>query len=399
VSTEGEESNVNDLERQLTDYIAAHEQDSIDLLRDLVNCDSGTYNKDEADRASGILANAIGGLGFDVEQVPQEKFGAHVVARKRGTGDRNLLFVGHFDTVFPAGTVAERPFTIDGDRATGPGVYDMKGGLVVLLAALSALKEANAPVWNDVNMTVIFNSDEEILSPTSSPIIEAEAKKADTSCILEPARPGGEYTFQRKGAGLYKMTTHGRAAHSGGQPEKGRSAVEELAQKIIRLHELINFDTGTTVNVGVIRGGMRPNVVAEQAECEFDLRVYTHAEREKAEKRFQEIVDMQFVPDTTTELSGSMMFPPVEFNERNEKLFGLVKESGNKLGLDLKSIVTGGGSDGNVTGQHTLLMDGMGVEGDGAHSDREFIYLPSIVRRASVLALFLNAWPDRIDTI
>lgn len=383
----------------MTDYISSREQDWIDLLRDLVNCDSGTYNKDEADRASSILAKAIGELGFEVDQHPQEKFGNHVVARKQGTGDRNLLFVGHFDTVFPAGTVAERPFTIDGDRATGPGVYDMKGGLVVLLAALSALKEANAKVWNEVNLTVIFNSDEEILSPTSSPLIEAEAKKADTSCILEPARAGGEYTFQRKGAGLYKMTVHGRAAHSGGAPEKGRSAVEELAQKIIRLHELINFDTGTTVNVGVIRGGLRPNVVAEQAEAEFDLRVYTHAEREKAEKRFQEIMDMQFVPDTITEWSGGMMFPPVEYSERNEKLFGVVKDAGEKLGLELPSVVTGGGSDGNVTGQHTLLMDGMGVEGDGAHSDREFIVLSSVVRRAQVLALFLNDWPDRVGQI
>jgi glutamate carboxypeptidase len=386
-------------EQKMLDFIASREPEWIDLLEHLVNCDSGTYNKDEADRASGILANAIGSLGFEVEQLPQENVGAHVVARKKGTGDKSLLFVGHFDTVFPAGTVAERPFTIDGDRATGPGIYDMKGGLVVLIAALSALRDANAKIWDEVNLTVIFNSDEEILSPTSSSIITEEAKKAHTSCVLEPARAGGEYTFQRKGAGLYKMSVRGRAAHSGGAPEKGRSAVEELAQKIIRLHEMINFDTGTTVNVGMIRGGIRPNVVAEQAECEFDLRVYTHAEREKAEQRFQEIVDMQFVPDTTTELTGGMMFPPVEHSERNEQLFGVVKDAGKKLGLDLQSIVTGGGSDGNVTGQYTLLMDGMGVEGDGAHSDREFIVLSSIVRRAQVLALFLNDWPDRIDEI
>jgi glutamate carboxypeptidase len=387
---------LNELDRHVADYVESREADWIDLLRDLVNCDSGTYNKDEADRAGDILAKAIGNLGFNVERSRQEKFGDHVIARKHGSGDRRLLFIGHFDTVFPRGTVAERPFTIDGERATGPGVYDMKGGLVVLLAALSALKNANANIWNDVNMTAIFNSDEEILSPTSGPIITEDAKKADTACVLEPARPGGEYTFQRKGAGLYKMSVAGRAAHSGGAPDKGRSAVEELAQKITRLHQMINWDTGTTVNVGVIRGGLRPNVVAEHAECEFDLRVYTHAEREKAERRFQEIVEMQFVPDTTTELSGSMLFPPVEYHPRNEKLFSFVQEAGRKLGLDLKSIVTGGGSDGNVAGQYAPLIDGAGVEGDGAHSDREFMYLPSIVRRAQVLALFLNAWPEMI---
>jgi glutamate carboxypeptidase len=386
-------------ERTLVDYIASREQDWIDLLRELVNCDSGTYNKPEADRASDILANAISELDSQAEKLPQEQFGDHVIARRQGSGDKRLLFIGHFDTVFPEGTVAERPFTIDGDRATGPGIYDMKGGIVVLIAAMSALRAANAPVWNDVTLTTIFNSDEEILSPTSGPAIREEAKRADTACVLEPARPGGEYTYQRKGAGLYKMTVHGRAAHSGGAPEKGRSAVEELAQKIIRLHEMINWETGTTVNVGVIRGGLRPNVVAEHAECEFDLRVFTHDEREKAEKRFEEIAAMQFVPDTTTELSGRMMFPPVEYHPRNEMLFGWVREAGQKLGLDLKSIVTGGGSDGNVAGQYAPLIDGMGVEGDGAHSDREFIYLSSIVRRAQVLALFLKSWPERVDEL
>ncbi len=390
---------MNDLEQALTEAIKRREADWIDLWRDLVNCDSGTYNKDEADRAGGILAKAVGDLGFAAERVQQKQFGDHVLARKPGSGSRRLLFIGHFDTVFPRGTVKERPFTIKGDKATGPGVSDMKGGLAVMIAALSALKETGAPLWDDVSLTTIFNSDEEILSPTSRPVIEAEAKKADTVCVLEPARPGGEYTFVRKGAGMFKYSVTGRAAHSGGAPQQGRSAVEELAQKIIRLHQITDYDIGTTVNVGVIEGGIRPNVVAEHAECRFDMRVLTHAEAERVQARIKEIAAMQFVPDTTTEFSGELFFPPLEYRPRNEQLFSWVQESARKLGLEMKSIVSGGGSDGNTAGQFAPLIDGMGVEGDHAHSDREIATVSSLVRRASVLALFLNTWHERAEQV
>ncbi len=228
------------------------------------------------------------------------------------------------------------------------------------------------------SITTIFNSDEEVLSPTSRTVIEAEAKQADTVCVLEPARPGGEYTFVRKGAGIFKYSITGRAAHSGGQPQEGRSAVEEMAQKIVRLHQLTDYNVGTTVNVGVIEGGIRPNVVAEHAECQFDMRVLTHAEAERVQQRFKEIAAMQFVPDTTTEFSGALFFPPLEYRKRNELLFSWVQESARKLGLEMKSVVSGGGSDGNSAGQFAPLIDGMGVEGDGAHSDREFAYVSSL---------------------
>lgn len=391
----GVNERMTDLEQALVDAVDRREQEAIDLLRDLVNCDSGTYNKDEADRAGSILADTIGKLDFQVERLPQEQFGDHVRAVKPGKGDKRILFVGHFDTVFPRGTVAQRPFNIDGDRATGPGVYDMKSGIVVLLTALAALRETNAPVWDDVTFTAIFNSDEEVLSPTSGPYIEAAAREADTACIMEPARPGGEYTFIRKGAGMYTMTVHGRAAHSGGQPELGRNAVEELAQKIIRLHQITDYEVGTTVNVGVLRAGERSNVVPDFAECEFDLRVLTTAERDRAVARFQEIAEMQFVPDTTTTLRGQMLFPPLERKPSNELLFSWIQEAGRKIGFEATSVVSGGASDGNTTGQFTPTIDGMGAHGDGAHSDREFIYLPSLTERAKVLALFLAGWPER----
>ncbi len=384
---------VDDTDRALVESIKNREADWVDLLRDLVNCDSGTFNKDEADRAGGLLAREMIGLGFAVETYPQERFGSHVVARKPGGGGKRLLFLGHFDTVFPLGTVAMRPFAIAGDRATGPGIYDMKGGLAVLIAALTALRDVEAPAWRDVTFTTVFNSDEELLSPTSKALIEAEARGADTVCVLEPARPGGEYTFVRKGAGMFKLAVSGRAAHSGSQHELGRSAVEELAQKVVRLHQLSDYEVGTTVNVGVIHGGERPNVVAAHAECEFDLRVLTPDQAERAQRRFREIAALQFVPDTETELTGRMLFPPLQRQRRNEMLFGWVREAGIKLGLDLDEVVTGGGSDGNTAGQLAPTIDGMGVRGDGAHTDHEFMFLPSLVERAQVLALFLAAWP------
>ena len=377
----------------LIEAVARREAEWTAFLRELVNCDSGTYNKDEADRAGTLLAGALADLGFAVERSPQQQFGDHVIARKPGRGDKRLLFVGHFDTVFPRGTIAARPFTIVGDRATGPGVYDMKGGWAVLLAALAALREAGAAVWGDATLTVIGNSDEEVLSPTSTPLITAAAREADTVCVLEPARPGGEYTYRRKGAGLFRLGVTGRAAHSGGQHEIGRSAIEELAQKVVRLQRLTDYAAGTTVNVGVIRGGERPNIVADRAECEFDLRVLSHEEAARAERAFRVIADEQFVPGTTTTLSGGLHFPPLQDRACNAALFGQVRAAGRKLGLDLTSTVSGGGSDGNTAGQYAPVIDGMGVRGDGAHSDREYMVLASLVERARVLALFLNDWP------
>lgn len=387
---------LTDHQRALVTTVAARRDDWIDQLAQLVDCDSGTFNKDEADRAGRLLEAAFAPLGFAFERVAQTEYGDHLIGRKPGRGGRRLLFVGHFDTVFPRGTVAARPFTIDGNRATGPGIYDMKGGLVVLLAALSALRAVGSSVWDEVTLTTIFNSDEEVLSPTSRPAILAEAQRADTVCVLEPARPGGEYTFIRKGCGLYTMAVTGRAAHSGLTPEQGRSAVEELARKIVLLTEVADHAVGTRVNVGVVRGGIRPNVVAEEAACEFDLRAVTMVEARRAEQRFREIAALQFVPDTTTTLSGGLLFPPVPSMARNERLFDWVREAGQALGLDLRSIISGGASDGNTTGQVAPLIDGMGVHGDGAHSDREFIWLPSLVERAQVLALFLDAWPARV---
>ncbi len=385
--------------RGLLAYIDGREQEMLAFLEQIVNMDSGTLDKAGIDRLGSFLAERLETLGFAVERARQTQYGDHVIGRKAGSGSRSILFVGHIDTVFSSGTAAVRPFRIDGGRAYGPGVLDMKGGVATLIFALDALKATGHPSYEQVGMTVIFNTDEEVGSPSSRELIEAEARKAQTACVFEPARPGGEYVIARKGVGRYRVEVKGRAAHAGVQPEQGRSAVLELAHKIIALHALNDFSRGTTVNVGVIRGGDRSNVVAAEASGDIDVRVRTLAEAQRLEASFQEIAGSCALPDTTTTITGRLGRGPMEQTPQARRLFEKVQEIGRGLKLELKGIATGGGSDGNLTAQHTPTVDGMGPQGSEAHSDREFIEVATLVERVKVTALILASWPETIAQI
>jgi glutamate carboxypeptidase len=385
--------------KDLVAYVDTKEAEILAFLERIVNIDSGTHDKAGVDQVGNILADKLQELGFEVEKVPQTQYGDHLIARKQGRGQRSILFIGHMDTVFPAGTAARRPFRVEGGRAYGPGVLDMKGGDVSLLFALEALKATGNPVYDDVTMTVIFNSDEEVLSPTSRSIFEVEAKRADTACVFEPARPGGEYVIRRKGVGKYYLTVHGRAAHAGAQPEQGRSAVEEMARKILAIHAMTDFKVGTTLNVGLVRGGERSNVVAETAYAEIDLRAPDMEEARRVDARLREIAAASTVPDTTAELTGGLVFPPMEQTPASRRLFEAVQAAGRELGLDLQGISTGGGSDGNHAAQFTPTIDGMGPKGSETHSDREFIEVASMSERTKVTTLFLASWPRVIGDI
>src|SRR5689334_9615364 len=293
--------------RDLLDRLDGWRDEQIELLARLVNHDSGTDDVLDVNRVGAILAERLEGLGFTLRRVATERFGDHLVGEKPGTGVRRFLFVGHYDTVFASGTAKQRPFRIDGHgRAWGPGVYDMKGGLAVLLYALRAHREARTRAWEETTIAVVFNSDEERLSPTSRGVIEAEARRAHSVGILEPARPGGEYVMARKGAGSFQLEVKGKASHAGLQPELGASAIWDLAQKIAALHALTSFDTGVTVNVGTVRGGERPNVVAPSASAEVDLRAWTQADAEAAMAAMQAICSRAHVSGTTASLRGQI---------------------------------------------------------------------------------------------
>ena len=380
--------------KTLLEYIDSKETQMLEFLARLVNIDCGTYDKAGVDQVGDILAERLAALDFDVQRDPQEKFGDHVIGTKPGGGNQHILFIGHMDTVFPAGTVPKRPFRIEGDRAFGPGVVDMKGGITCLLYALEALQNAAPETYRQIAMDVVFNSDEEVLSPTSTPLIARFAKQAQAACVFEPARPGGEYVIQRKGVGKYILTVAGRAAHAGAQPEDGRSAIEELAHKVIALHALTDAATGTNVNVGVIRGGERPNVVAAEAYAEIDIRVADQPTAQAIDRRIREIAAASTVPDTTCELSGGLQFPPMLPTPESTRLFETLQKAGRAIGLDLRAVATGGGSDGNHAAQFTPTIDGMGPQGGGAHSDREYIEIATLAERAKVTALFLAEWSN-----
>jgi len=378
--------------KALLEYIDSKEAEMLEFLARLVNIDCGTYDKAGVDQVGDILAERLAALDFDVQRSPQNEFGDHVIGNKPGAGNQCILFIGHMDTVFPAGTAQKRPFRIEGDRAFGPGVVDMKGGITCLLFALEALKSTAPETYDQITMDAVFNSDEEVLSPTSTAIIERLAKQAQAACVFEPARPGGEYVIQRKGVGKYILAVAGRAAHAGAQPEDGRSAIEVLAHKVIALHALTDAATGTNVNVGVIRGGERPNVVAAEAYAEIDIRVADQPTAEAIDQRIREIAATSTVPDTTCELSGGLQFPPMLPTQESTRLFKTLQQAGRAIGLDLQAIATGGGSDGNHAAQFTPTVDGMGPQGGGAHSEREYIEIATLSERAKVTALFLAEW-------
>ena len=385
--------------REIVQDIGQRQDAMVGLLRELVEHESGTYDKADVDRLGTLLRGHLAALDFETDLVRQDRLGDHVVGRRPSKNGKQIVLVGHFDTVFSHGTLAERPWRVEGDRAYGPGVYDMKGGIVILLTALDALRKAGSPFWSDCGISVFFNSDEEILSPTSAGPIDAIARECQTACILEPARPGGEYTFVRKGAGKFFMKIAGRAAHAGGQPELGRSASLELAHKTIALHAMNDLSKGTTVNVGVMRAGERSNIICPDAYAEIDLRAIDPEEMESAIEAMRQVAAATTVPDTTAEFWGDPYFPPLPRKPVNERLFGLMREAAAEVGFEARDIVSGGGSDGNHTGQIVPTIDGMGIGGDGAHTEREFGVLSSLPERASALALFLHAWPDRIDGI
>lgn len=385
--------------RDLLDRLDSWRDEQIEFLARLVNHDSGTDDVGDVNRVGAILAERLERLGFTVRRVVSDRFGDHLVGDKSGTGGKRFLFVGHYDTVFPSGTAKQRPFRIDEQgRAWGPGVYDMKGGLASVLYALRAHREAHTRAWEETNVTVVFNADEERLSLTSREVIETEAQRAHSVGILEPARPGGEYVMARKGAGTFYLEVRGKASHAGVQPELGASAIWDLAQKVAALHALTDLERGTTVNVGTVRGGERPNIVADRAFAEIDLRAWTPEEAEAATSAMREICERAHVPGTTARFWGQVQFPPWPPGlPGTMRLLEIMAGAGRELGVEVRAIKTGGGSDGNTTSGIAPTIDGLGPRGSRAHSDEEFVDIATLLERTKMIALFLDRWAREFE--
>ncbi|HRK25227.1 MAG TPA: M20 family metallopeptidase [Beijerinckiaceae bacterium] len=309
-------------------------------------------------------------------------FGDHLIVRSAWGQDRpGILLLSHSDTVHPLGFILDRlPFRIEGDRAYGPGIYDMKGGLCIAYHAFAAIAAAGG---SPLGITHLIVSDEEIGSPSSRPLIERLGKAASHVLVTEPARDGGKIVVGRKGTGDFRLTIHGRASHAGTKPEEGRSAVRELAHQILQLEALSDPASGVTVTVGVVRGGTRPNVVPDLAEADVDIRVPTLA---AADHLIAAIRDRKPVtPDVTIRVTGGLNRPPFEQSPAGRRLFDLAHAEAAKIGIDLVGVFTGGGSDGNFTAPTTPTLDGLGVDGAGAHTDQEHALVSSMAPRADLL--------------
>ncbi len=332
--------------------------------------------------------------GWSVERHPHAgdgdtQLGDIVVATLEGNGDGGrILLIGHMDTVFPEGTAASRPFHVEYDRAYGPGVADMKNGLLAGFYAVLSLQEARLQTFE--SLTYVCNPDEEIGSPFSGPVIREQAKTADVCFVLESARQNGNIVSARKGSADVRIFFTGKAAHAGVEPHRGRSATLQGAHTTVALHELNDRWPGVTVNVGVIQGGTRPNVVADRCELEVDIRAPTTESYEEAIAAVKEAARIQHVPDVAVEVSQRSGFPPMEKAEGTTRLVEQAKAIAKQLGFEVEDTATGGASDANgVAALGVPTLDGLGPVGGGAHSPDEWLDLSSVVPRTTLLAALI----------
>ncbi|MFI5457793.1 MAG: M20 family metallopeptidase [Isosphaerales bacterium] len=357
-------------------------------LSELVRLESPSRDKPALDTLGTLLADRLRHLGASVEIIPNSQGGDHVLGRfAGGTGLGPALVLGHFDTVWPRGALERMPFRVDEDgRAFGPGVFDMKAGLVVVLAVMEFLKKHEyvlpRPIW------VLFTSDEEIGSPTSRGLIEKLARECAYVLVLEPALADGGLKTSRKGVGRFRLEVEGKAAHSGVAPRDGRSAIVELAYQVLRLENLQDDAAGTTINVGVIQGGTTANVVPARAWAEIDVRVASKAEEARIHDALHALRPV--TADVSLTVTGSFTRPPMERTPAIAALFEQARQLAWSLGLKLTEGSTGGGSDGNFTAALGVpTLDGLGARGGGAHADDEHIVIESLHERFALLAALL----------
>ena len=372
--------------------IEAKQDKMVNFLETLVNIDSGNDSPEGVAKVARIVGGKLQEMHFDVEYLEYPGACTHLLAKKKGTGDKEVMIIGHMDTLFPVGTAAVRPFTIKDDKAYGPGVLDMKGGITIALFALEALYESG---WNDKNVTVFFAGDEEFAHPkTNAPeLFEKFARGKDAVFNMETASAGRAVLVGRKGNIHPELIVKGIAAHAGADLDKGASAIVELAHKIIAVNNLTDFSRGLTFNCGVIKGGTVANAVADSASVVIDMRYLTVADGEYGIESLRKIAAQSVVPGTTTEVANLReRFTPMEVTEGNLKLYEIVREQGRKLGLDIEKKVGGGASDAGWTvraGAPSICS--MGALGALNHSDREHIFLAGLVERAKLLALSVDA--------
>jgi glutamate carboxypeptidase len=369
----------------ILDWLASQRSAMLALLEELVNTDSGSYDKAGVDAVGERVRAFFDRQGIAHDTIANERMGDVVRATVGQGANTSILLMGHRDTVFPKGEAQRRRFRVEDGRAYGPGVADMKAGLVMnafVLAAFQKFGGAPAPLVG------LFTSDEEVGSPTSRPVIEAEARRARVVFNSEPGRPSGAVVTGRKGGVFSKCEVTGKAAHSGGNFEQGISAIEELARKITALHALTDIPKGITVNVGLISGGQTVNTVAPTAECQIDLRYIAPSDRASAMEKIERIVATSNVPGTSAKLEILGEFLPLTQNSESKRLFQHYVDCAKDMGLKVTGEFTGGCADsGFAAAVGATTLCGTGPIGGKAHTPEEYLEIDSIVPRAQTLAL------------
>jgi len=377
---------------QVMGYIESRRDFAVGLLRRMTESESPSTEPAAQVEIRELIAAELEKLGMRCRRLRGRSSGGMLFAIPAGRvrGRPGQLILGHYDTVWPLGTLETMPFKLEGERISGPGVYDMKGGIVQAILALESLArfESDPPV----TPLVFVNSDEEIGSRDSRRIIESLARRVQRAFVLEPSLgSAGHLKTARKGIGRFTVTVKGKAAHAGLDPGGGASAILELSHVIQSLFALNDPDRGVTVNVGTIDGGLRPNVVAPASRAVADVRVATHADAERIERA---ILGLEAAtPGTELSVEGAFGRPPLEPTPANQALWGRARELGVDLGMRLDEALAGGGSDGNTTSLYTATLDGLGPVGDGAHATHEHLNLGLTLQRAALLALLLMEPP------
>ena len=355
----------------------------LDGIRRWVEIETPTEAPAQVNKLGELIAQGYDDLPASVERITgRDGCGDHLVVRSAwGQDAPGILVLSHHDTVHPMGFIKRLPFKVDGDRAFGPGIYDMKGGAYLAYHAFRQICANGAR--SPLGITQLYVSDEEIGSPTSRAMIEAEGRKAKYVLVTEPARDGGKIVTGRKGVARFEVFLKGVPAHAGTRPQGGRSAIRELGNVIQALEALNDVSRGISVNVGVVRGGTRPNVIAEEAYAEVDMRVPTLAD---AEELVPKVLGLKSRTEgVSVKVTGELNRPPYEKSNAGAALFEHARTLAAELGFDLADVSTGGGSDGNFTAPLTATLDGLGVDGEGAHTHYEQLYISSIEPRARLL--------------
>ena len=375
----------------MLNHFRALQASILDSIRVLVERETTSREEARLNEIAGFVASQLSDLGGQIELTPQPGYGTHLRARfdfGHDLSEEQVLVIGHLDTVWPVGTLDRMPFRLTPEGAAhGPGVFDMKSGIAIAVRALNAIRTLGLQTKRPV--TLLLTCDEEIGSKTSRSLVEEEAKRSAAALVLEPPITGGMVKTGRKGIGVFGVRAIGRAAHAGLDPRKGINANVELAHQVLRLAEMNDHERGATVSVGVMNGGTTINVVPAEASAKVDVRFWTP---EDGERIVSEIRSLQPVlAEAQLEITGGINRPPMPRSEKNIALYEHARDLAAELGFELNDAVVGGGSDGNFTAAMGVpTLDGLGVDGAGAHADHEHIIVSDIPRRAALLTRLMQ---------